>query len=246
MPNIEFKNVSFSYPDSGKEFIKNVSFSVNNGETIGIIGGTGSGKSTIANLLMRFYDVTGGEILYKGTSLKDISLKTLRTVFSAVPQRAQLFSGTLRDNLLIANPDATEEDMTKAIDLAVAGDVVASKGQGLDFIISEAGTNLSGGQRQRLTIARALVKKAPILILDDSSSALDYATDSKLRSNLKSLPDMTVFIISQRVISIKEADKILVLDEGELVGIGTHDELKENCPIYREICDSQEKGGASL
>lgn len=243
---IEFKNVSFAYPDSGKEFIKNVSFSVNTGETVGIIGGTGSGKSTIANLIMRFYDVTEGEILYKGTPLKDITLMSLRTIFSAVPQKAQLFSGTLRDNLLLANQAATEEEMNRAIDLAVAGDVVASKGQGLDFNISEAGTNLSGGQRQRLTIARALVKKAPVLILDDSSSALDYATDSKLRSNLKSLPDMTVFIISQRVISIKDADKILVLDEGELVGIGTHEELKQSSEVYREICESQEKGGSSL
>ena len=243
---IEFKNVSFAYPDSGKEFIKNVSFSVKAGETVGIIGGTGSGKSTIANLIMRFYDVTEGEILYKGTPLKDITLKSLRTVFSAVPQKAQLFSGTLRDNLLLANQAATEDEMNKAIDLAVAGDVVASKGQGLDFNISEAGTNLSGGQRQRLTIARALLKKAPVLILDDSSSALDYATDSKLKSNLKSLPGMTVFIISQRVISIKDADKILVLDEGELVGIGTHEELKRSSAVYREICESQEKGGSSL
>lgn len=245
-PLIEFKDVSFAYPNSGKEFISNVSFSVNAGETVGIIGGTGSGKSTIANLLMRFYDVTSGEILYKGTPLPELTIQSLRKVFSVVPQKAQLFSGTLRDNLLLAKPDATDADMEKAIELAVAGDVVASKGKGLDFTITEAGTNLSGGQRQRLTIARALVKKAPVLILDDSSSALDYATDSKLRSNLKSLDDMTVFIISQRVISIKDADKILVLDDGDLVGFGTHDELKETCPVYREICESQEKGGSSL
>lgn len=245
-PLIEFKNVCFAYPSSGKEFISNVTFSVNKGETIGVIGGTGSGKSTIANLLMRFYDTTDGKILYKGTPISDITIESLRKIFSIVPQKAQLFSGTLRDNLLLAKPDATEEDMERAIEMAVASDVVASKGQGLDFMISEAGTNLSGGQRQRLTIARALVKNAPILILDDSSSALDYKTDSTLRSNIKSLNDMTVFIISQRVISIKDADKILVLDEGDLVGIGTHDELKNTCPVYREICESQEKGGSSL
>lgn len=246
LPIIEFDNVSFTYPGSGKEFISSVSFSVNKGETVGIIGGTGSGKSTIANLMMRFYDASSGKIMYKGTNLSDLTDSSLRKIFSVVPQKAQLFSGSLRENLKLANPKASDEEMNKAIELAVASDVVASKGNGLDFGISEAGANLSGGQKQRLTIARALVKNAPVLILDDSSSALDYATDSKLRSNLKALNDMTVFIISQRVISIKDADKILVFDDGKLVGIGTHESLKESCSVYREICLSQEKGGSSL
>lgn len=243
---LSFKDVSFAYPNAGNDFIDNVTFDIKRGETVGIIGGTGSGKSTLASLMMRFYDVTGGEILYNGVNLKELTTSSLRKVFSIVPQKAQLFSGTLRDNLLLANPDASDEDMEKAVSLAVADDVVASKGEGLDFIIKEGGSNLSGGQKQRLTIARALCKKAPILILDDSSSALDYATDSKLRANLKTLTDMTVIIISQRVISIEDADKILVMDDGNLVGVGTHKELLDTCPVYQEIVESQAKGGSSL
>lgn len=243
---LSFSDVSFAYPNAGNDFIDNVTFEIKRGETVGIIGGTGSGKSTLASLMMRFYDVTSGEILYNGVNLKKLTTASLRKVFSIVPQKAQLFSGTLRDNLLLANPNATDEDMSKAVTLAVADDVVASKGAGLDFIIKEGGSNLSGGQKQRLTIARALCKKAPILILDDSSSALDYATDSKLRANLKALTDMTVIIISQRVISIEDADKILVMDDGNLVGIGTHSELLKSCPVYQEIVESQAKGGSSL
>lgn len=235
---LEFKNVSFAYPGAGDNSLNNVNFSVKKGETVGIIGGTGSGKSTVINLLMRFYDVSDGEILYNDVNVKDIALSSLRSVFSLVPQRAQLFSGTLRDNLLFANPGATEEDMLKAVNMAVADNVVMAKGQGLDFEITEGGSNLSGGQKQRLTIARALVKGSEVIVLDDSSSALDYATDSTLRKNLKSLGN-TVFIISQRIVSIKDADKIIVLDDGNLDSIGTHAELYEKSAVYREICESQ-------
>ena len=235
---LEFRNVSFAYPGAGDNSLNDISFSIKKGETVGIIGGTGSGKSTVINLLMRFYDATSGEILYNGVNVKDIALSSLRSVFSLVPQRAQLFSGTLRDNLLFANPLATEDDMRKAVELSVSENVVMSKGQGLDFEITEGGSNLSGGQKQRLTIARALVKGADVLVLDDSSSALDYATDATLRKNLKSLGN-TVFIISQRIISIKDADKIIVLDDGNLDSIGTHADLIQKSAVYKEICESQ-------
>ena len=237
-PVLEFKNVSFAYPGAGDNSLNNISFSIKKGETVGIIGGTGSGKSTVINLLMRFYDTDAGEVLYNGVNVKDIALSSLRSVFSLVPQRAQLFSGTLRENLLFANPIATEEDMHKAINLSMSENVVMAKGEGLDFTINEGGSNLSGGQKQRLTIARALVKNAEVLVLDDSSSALDYATDAALRKNIKSLGN-TVFIISQRIISIKDADKIIVLDDGNLDSIGTHAELYERSAVYREICESQ-------
>lgn len=243
---LSFKNVSFKYPMADSDFIDNISFEIKQGETVGIIGGTGSGKTTLINLIMRFYDVTDGEIKYNDTNIKDITLSSLRKLFSLVPQKAQLFSGSLRDNLLLANPDATDEELNEAVLLSMSKDIVDAKGEGLDFNITEGGANLSGGQKQRLTIARALCNKSPILILDDSSSALDYATDSKLRSNLKTLTDKTVIIISQRVISIKESDKILVLDDGKLVGIGSHDELLNSCLVYKEIVNSQEKKGASL
>lgn len=239
---IEFKNVCFAYPGNDTDFVQDVSFKVSKGLTVGIIGGTGSGKTTLANLLMRFYDISAGSILYKGEDIRNITLESFRNQFSLVPQKAQLFSGSLRNNLLLANPDATEEEMLKAIKLAEAENVVFAKGEGLEMQIKEGAQNLSGGQRQRLTIARALVRKSPIIILDDSSSALDYATDSRLRANLKTLVDKTVFIISQRVISVKNADMILVMDEGEPVGIGTHDELYKSCPVYKEICDSQDTG----
>ena len=237
-PVIEFRNVSFAYPGAGDKSLENISFSLKEGETVGIIGGTGSGKSTLANLLMRFYDVSEGEILYKGTDLRKLTLHSLRSIFSIVPQKAQLFSGSLRDNLLLANPSATEADMAMAVTNAVADDIVSKKGEGIDFNILEGGANLSGGQRQRLTIARALVRKSPIIILDDSSSALDYKTDEILRENLKKL-DNTVFIISQRVISIQDADKIIVLDDGRLDSVGTHEELLKSSLVYREICESQ-------
>lgn len=239
---LEFDKVFFSYPGSGVSFVEDVNFKVPKGSTVGIIGGTGSGKTTLANLIMRFYDVDKGQIIFNGENIKNITLDSFRDQFSLVPQKAQLFSGSLRDNLKVANPDATDEEMLEAIKLAEAENVVFAKGEGLDMNIKEGAANLSGGQRQRLTIARALVRKSPIIILDDSSSALDYATDSRLRANLKTLTDKTVFIISQRVISVKNADMILVMDEGEPVGIGTHTDLYEKCPVYREICDSQNTG----
>ena len=187
---------------------------------------------------MRFYDPTKGSILYNGTDLRKITLSSLKNIFSIVPQRAQLFSGTLKENLLFAKPDATEDEMNRAVDLSVSRNVVDSKGEGLEFNITEGGANLSGGQKQRLTIARVLVKNAPVLVLDDSSSALDYATDATLRKNLKTLGN-TVFIISQRIVSIKDADKIIVLDDGRIDSIGTHAELLKRSSLYKEICDSQ-------
>lgn len=237
---LTFKNVGFTYPGAGEASLNDISFTVKKGETIGVIGGTGSGKSTVGNILMRFYDVSNGEILYNGTNLKELTLSSLRKVFSIVPQKAQLFSGTLRENLLLSNPSATEESMMEALKLSVSEDIVLKKGEGLDFVINEGGSNLSGGQKQRLCIARALVRNAPVLVLDDSSSALDYATDATLRKNLKAL-DNTVFIISQRIISIKDADKILVLDDGKLVGTGTHEQLLKSCEVYKEIVESQDR-----
>ena len=239
---LEFEDVSFSYPGASNPSIEHLSFSVNAGETIGVIGGTGSGKTTLSHLLMRFYDPDTGTIRYRGTDYKELTLSSLRKEFALVPQKAQLFSGTLRENLLLANPDATEQIMNEAVLLSESKSVVDAKGEGLDFEILEGGANLSGGQRQRLTIARALVKNASVLILDDSSSALDYSTDSRLRSNLKKLPsDTTVFIISQRIISIKDADRIFVFDDGELMGIGSHEELLASNNVYQEIFESQQQ-----
>lgn len=236
---VEFKHVSFAYPTSGEDFLSDVSFDIKKGEHIGIIGGTGSGKSTVLNLLMRFYDVTAGSVLFKGSNIKDLTLSSLRKSISVVPQKARLFSGTLRENLLFANPEASEDEMNLAIDLSESRDVVNSKGKGLDFHIREGGANLSGGQKQRLTIARAIVKKADLYALDDSSSALDYATDARLRENLKKLTGKTVIIVSQRIISVKNCDRIIVMDDGKIAGIGTHDELLAGCEVYREICESQ-------
>lgn len=236
---VEFKHVSFAYPTSGEDFLSDVSFDIKKGEHIGIIGGTGSGKSTVLNLLMRFYDVTAGSVLFKGSDIKDLTLSSLRKSISVVPQKARLFSGTLRENLLFANPEASEDEMNLAIDLSESRDVVNSKGKGLDFHIREGGANLSGGQKQRLTIARAIVKKADLYALDDSSSALDYATDARLRENLKKLTGKTVIIVSQRIISVKNCDRIIVMDDGKIAGIGTHDELLAGCGVYREICESQ-------
>ncbi len=239
---IEFKDVSFAYPKAQDSFIKNVSFKVDKGEHVGIIGGTGSGKSTVLSLVMRFYDVTEGEVSLNGRDIREVSMESLRRFVSVVPQRAQLFSGSLRDNLLFAKADATEEEMNRAVDLACARDVVEKKGEGLDFEIREGGANLSGGQKQRLSIARALVKDATVIALDDSSSALDYATDAKLRKNLRTLTDKTVLIVSQRIISVKDCDKIIVMDDGKIAGIGTHAELLESCEVYREIFESQNTG----
>lgn len=239
-PKVEFKNVSFSYKGSNKNSLSNANIKVNTGETIGIIGGTGSGKSTLINLIPRFYDVTEGEVLVDGVNVKDYNLNSLRDKIGIVPQKAALFSGSLRENMTLGNKNASDEEIKKAFDIAQASEFVSSLSEGLDTVILQGGKNLSGGQKQRLTIARALVKNPEILILDDSASALDFATDAKLRKAIKEgTKNMTVFIISQRATSIKNADKIIVLDNGNIVGIGTHNELLKNCKVYKEICLSQ-------
>ena len=239
-PKVEFKNVSFSYKGSNKNSLSNANIKVNTGETIGIIGGTGSGKSTLINLIPRFYDVTEGEVLIDGVNVKDYNLNSLRDKIGIVPQKTALFSGSLRENMTLGNKNASDEEIKKAFDIAQASESVSSLSEGLDTVILQGGKNLSGGQKQRLTIARALVKNPEILILDDSASALDFATDAKLRKAIKEeTKNMTVFIISQRATSIKNADKIIVLDNGNIVGIGSHNELLKNCKVYKEICLSQ-------
>jgi len=237
-----FRHVGLRYKDAGSEALTDIDFSVRHGEVIGIIGGTGSGKSSLINLIPRFYDATSGEVLVDGTNVKDYPLKALRDRIGIVPQKAVLFAGSIRDNMRIGKKDASDEDIMEAIRLAQASDIVAGKREGLDFFIEQGGKNLSGGQRQRLTIARALVKKPDILILDDSASALDFATDAALRKALRELPGKpTIFIVSQRTSSIQHADKIIVLDDGEIAGIGKHDELLAGCRVYKEIYDSQFK-----
>lgn len=239
---VEFKGVSLRYANASENSLDNVDFSVKRGETIGIIGGTGSGKTSLVNLIPRFYDVCEGEVLLDGINVKDYSSEALLEKIGIVPQRAVLFAGSIRDNMKWGNEDATDEEIIEAITLAQAKDVLDGKDGGLDFTIEQGGRNLSGGQRQRFTIARALVKKPEILIFDDSSSALDYATDARLRASLKSLDyNPTVFIVSQRTASIAGADKIIVLDDGKVVGIGTHSELLEGCVVYSEIYSSQFK-----
>jgi len=238
---VEFKNVAVRYKNGGANALSGVSFAVRRGETIGIIGGTGSGKSSLVNLIPRFYDAAEGEVLVDGTNVKDYPLEALRKKIGVVPQKAVLFSGSIRDNLRWGREDASDAELMEAVKTAQALDVVEGKG-GLDFVIEQGGRNLSGGQRQRLTIARALVKKPEILILDDSASALDFATDAALRKALRDLPgDMTVFIVSQRAASIQHADRIVVLDDGRVAGIGTGDELLKTCEVYREIHESQFK-----
>lgn len=235
-----FENVEFSYATGGEPALSGISFSVKKGETMGIIGGTGSGKSSLISLIPRFYDATGGHVYIKGNDVKDYPLGALREMVGMVPQKAVLFKGTIRENLRWGNADATEEEMERALSDAQALEIVKSKPEGLDSPVAQNGKNLSGGQRQRLTIARALIKKPEILILDDSASALDYATDLALRRSLAVLSyKPTVFIVSQRASSILHADKIAVLDEGKMVGLGTHDELMQTCPVYREIYYSQ-------
>ena len=237
--SIEFRNVSLRYHDGADEALSNISFKVSKNETIGIIGGTGSGKSSLAGLVPRFYDATSGDILINGRNIKDYNINSLRSVIGNVMQKAVLFSGTIRDNLYWGNDTATDEELMAAVKCACAEDVVLAKG-GLDAQIEAGGKNLSGGQRQRLTIARALVRKPKVLILDDSASALDYMTDLKLRTNLKKLEDAPLlFIISQRTSAVCDADIILVLDDGNLVGLGTHQELLETCEVYQEIYNSQ-------
>lgn len=240
-PKIEFKNLSFSYSENGDNALENISFSVAAGETVGIIGGTGSGKSTLINLIPRFYDAEQGEVLVDGVNVKSYKLDDLRKKVGVVPQKAVLFTGTIADNLRWGKESASAEDMERAARTAQAKEFVDKLPDGFDTMINQGGRNLSGGQKQRLTIARALVGDPEILILDDSASALDFATDAALRKAIaKNTQNMTVIIVSQRANSIKYADKIVVLDDGEAVGIGKHDELMESCEIYREIVMSQE------
>lgn len=237
---IEFRNVQFLYKGDKEAVLSDINVSVNAGETVGIIGGTGSGKTTFVNLLPRFYDVSSGEVLVDGENVKDYELNTLRKKFGIVPQKAVLFHGTIRDNMRYGKEDAADEEIRQALRIAQAEEIVNKKQNGLDEMISEGGKNLSGGQRQRLTIARALVRQPEILILDDSASALDFATDAKLRKAIaESTDSMTVFIVSQRAASIMQADKIIVLDDGKIAGVGTHAELLKECGVYREICCSQ-------
>lgn len=242
---IEYKNVCVNYGDAEMNALSDISFIAERGQTIGVIGGTGSGKTTLVNMLPHFYDVSSGSVLIDGKNVNSIDDGALRAKCGIVPQRAVLFKGTIRDNMLWGKADASDEEIYSAISSAQAEDVIKSKADGLDEAVEQGGKNFSGGQRQRLTIARALVKKPEILILDDSASALDYATDANLRKSLKELDySPTVFIVSQRTSSIKHADKIIVLDGGKMVGVGTHDELLKTCPIYNEIHFSQyEKEG---
>lgn len=239
-PKISFRDVSFAYPGTSKYSLEHVTVNIMEGETVGIIGGTGAGKSTLINLMPRFYDISEGELLIDGIPVQEYTFATLRGQFGVVPQRAELFRGTILENMRWAKADASEEEIREAVEAAQAADVVAGKEEGYQSMIMEGGKNLSGGQKQRLTIARALVGKPKILILDDSSSALDYATDAKLRKAIREFSrDMTVFIVSQRANSIRHADKIIVLDDGRVVGIGTHEELFLRCGVYKEICLSQ-------
>lgn len=239
---VEFLHVGLTYAGAGDESLTDIDFKVKKGETIGIIGGTGSGKSSVVNLIPRFYDVTSGFIKVDGKDVKDYPLEELRGKIGTVLQKAVLFHGTIRENLKWGNPDATEEDLNRAITVAQAKEFVDNKEGGLDFEIEQGGKNLSGGQRQRLTIARAVVKKPEILILDDSASALDFATDAALRKAIREMEgETTVFIVSQRAASIQHADRIVVLDDGKIVGLGTSEELLESCEVYQEIYNSQFK-----
>ena len=238
---VEFDNVSLRYNSSGEEALSNIDFKVKKGETVGIIGGTGSGKSSVVNMIPRFYDAFSGEVKVNGVNVKDYDMKDLRERVGIVLQKAVLFKGTIRENLMWGNDSAIDADIEKAIAASQSKEFVDNKEGRLDYMISQGGKNLSGGQKQRLTIARAIVKNPEILILDDSASALDYATDAALRKSIRELENNpTVFIVSQRTSSIRSADKIVVLDDGKIVGIGTHDELLNTCDIYREINDSQQ------
>lgn len=239
---IQFQNVSFTYKQASEEALSDMNFSVEKGQTIGIIGGTGSGKSTLVQLIPRLYDVTKGSVMVKGKNVKDYDLDELRKMIGYVPQKAALFKGTIKDNVCFGKEDASDEAIEEAIWVAQAKEFIEKKEEGLDTPVEQGGRNLSGGQRQRLTIARALVRRPEILILDDSCSALDYATDAALRDGLSKLSyHPTVFLVSQRTISIQDADQIIVLDDGEIVGIGKHEVLLRECEVYREIYDSQYK-----
>ena len=246
-PFLDFKHVSLTYQGAGAATLQDMNFTVNRGDTVGIIGGTGSGKTSLVNLIPGFYPATEGEILLEGRDIRTMSDEELRGRIGVVPQKAVLFKGTIRSNLQWGKPDATEEEMWKALELAQASEVVDGKPGKLDATVAQNGKNFSGGQRQRLTIARALVRNPEILILDDSASALDYATDAKLRAAIRTLEDKTTtFIVSQRASTIRHADKIIVLDDGEIAGMGTHDELLKDCTVYQEIYYSQypeQRGG---
>lgn len=238
---VEFINAGLTYDGAQEASVSGINLKALKGQTIGIIGGTGSGKSTVVNMIPRFYDATEGEVKVNGNDVKEYMTEELRKIIGVVPQKALLFKGTVRSNLLWGNENATEEDLTDALKMSQSYDFVMEKENGLDAVVSQNGKNFSGGQRQRLTIARALVRKPQILILDDSSSALDYATDAKLRQDIKSLKDTTIFVVSQRTASIMHSDQIIVLDDGQVVGQGTHSELLENCEVYQEIYQSQFK-----
>lgn len=239
---VEFDHVSLTYKGAGGESLEDITFTAEPGKTIGIIGGTGSGKSSLVHMIPRFYDATEGSVRINGQDVKSYRMDDLRQHIGIVMQKAVLFHGTIRENIRWGAPEATDEQINEALELAQAAEVVAGKPEGLDYEIEQGGRNLSGGQRQRFTIARALVRKPSVLILDDSASALDFATDAKLRKALAGLKSTsTIFIVSQRTSSIQQADKILVLDDGKLVGMGTHEKLLENCSVYKEIYDSQFK-----
>ncbi len=237
---VEFKDVDFYYKGGKAPALEGISLKVKKGETIGMIGGTGAGKTSLVNLIPRFYESSKGSVFVDGNNVRVYSIKKLREKIGIVPQKAVLFQGTVRENMQWGKKDAKDEEIWKALEIAQAKTVIEEKGQGLDFMILQGGKNLSGGQRQRLTIARALVKKPEILILDDSASALDYATDAKLRKAIRENgKKMTVFLVSQRVSTVISADRILVLDDGKIAGLGSHEELLKSCEVYKEICLSQ-------
>lgn len=240
VPVVEFRQAAFAYTEGAEDALRDISFRAMPGQTIGVIGGTGAGKTTLINLIPRFYDVTAGEVLIAGQNVRDYALETLRAKIGLVPQRSVLFRGTLRSNMQWGKPDATDDEIYAALKTAQAYDFVEQKGEGLELQVEQEGRNFSGGQKQRLAIARALVRRPGILILDDSASALDFATDAALRKAIKSdTENMTVFLISQRVSTVRNSDQIIVLDDGQVAGIGTHAELYRSCPVYHEICLSQ-------
>ena len=237
---VEFRNVSFAYPDAEEKTLENLSFTAEPGKTTAVIGGTGSGKSTLVKLIPRFHDVTEGQILLDGTDIRQVKQHDLREHIGYIPQKGVLFSGTIAGNLQYGRKDASEEEMIEAAETAQAMDFIREKEMGFDEAVAQGGTNVSGGQKQRLSIARALVRKPEIFIFDDSFSALDFNTDKALRKALKEkVGDSTIFIVAQRINTIMDADQIIVLDEGRMAGIGTHKQLMDNCDVYREIALSQ-------
>ena len=244
-PILTFQNVGFRYPGASEELLSDLSFTVNDGEMVGIIGGTGAGKTALVDLVARFYDATRGEIRLMGHDIRDYEEKSLRQMIGIVPQNVMLFQGTIEDNLRWRKKDAASEEIDRALEISQAKEFVQRRPKGLQTWIRQGGKNFSGGQKQRLTIARAIVGNPKILILDDSASALDFATDAKLRMALRGMkPAPTVFLVSQRASSVRYANKIIVLDDGAVAGIGTHNELLKSCPVYQEIYYSQfPKGG---